>query len=75
VRFSDALVSQSSGGRNRRLRAQPHRPHPVPDFIPVIGYLDDLIIVPLAIILVIRPIPAELMARLWSQAKGRMGEG
>jgi uncharacterized membrane protein YkvA (DUF1232 family) len=33
----------------------------VPDFIPVIGYLDDLIIVPVAIVLVIRLIPAGVM--------------
>lgn len=33
----------------------------IPDFIPVLGYLDDLIIVPLGIWLVIRLIPAELM--------------
>ena len=34
----------------------------IPDFIPIIGYLDDLIIVPFGIILVIRLIPPELMA-------------
>lgn len=34
----------------------------VPDFIPVLGYLDDLIIVPLGILLVVRLIPADLMA-------------
>jgi uncharacterized membrane protein YkvA (DUF1232 family) len=34
----------------------------IPDFIPVIGYLDDLIIVPLSILLVIRLIPHEVMA-------------
>jgi uncharacterized membrane protein YkvA (DUF1232 family) len=33
----------------------------IPDFIPVIGYLDDLIIVPLGIALVIRLIPPEIM--------------
>ena len=33
----------------------------IPDFIPVIGYLDDLIIVPLGIWLVIRLIPPDLM--------------
>jgi uncharacterized membrane protein YkvA (DUF1232 family) len=34
----------------------------IPDFIPVIGYIDDLIVVPLGILLVIRLIPAEVMA-------------
>ena len=34
----------------------------IPDFIPVIGYLDDIIIVPLGILLVIRLIPPEIMA-------------
>lgn len=34
----------------------------IPDFIPVIGYLDDVIIVPLGIMLVIRLIPPEIMA-------------
>jgi uncharacterized membrane protein YkvA (DUF1232 family) len=34
----------------------------IPDFIPVIGYLDDLILVPLGIALVIRLIPPDIMA-------------
>jgi uncharacterized membrane protein YkvA (DUF1232 family) len=34
----------------------------IPDFVPVIGYLDDLIILPLGILLVIRLIPAEVIA-------------
>jgi len=34
----------------------------IPDFMPVIGYLDDLIIVPAGLLLVIRLIPAEVMA-------------
>lgn len=34
----------------------------IPDFIPVIGYLDDLIIVPLGIMLVVWMIPHEIMA-------------
>lgn len=33
----------------------------IPDFIPVLGYLDDVILVPLGILLTIRLIPAELM--------------
>lgn len=34
----------------------------IPDFIPVLGYLDDLLIVPLGILLVVRLIPPEVMA-------------
>jgi uncharacterized membrane protein YkvA (DUF1232 family) len=34
----------------------------IPDFIPVLGYLDDLIIVPLGIWLVVSLIPEEIMA-------------
>ncbi len=34
----------------------------IPDFIPVLGYLDDLIIVPLGIALVVRMIPPSIMA-------------
>jgi uncharacterized membrane protein YkvA (DUF1232 family) len=33
----------------------------IPDFIPVLGYLDDLIILPLMISLSIKLIPAEIM--------------
>jgi uncharacterized membrane protein YkvA (DUF1232 family) len=34
----------------------------IPDFIPVLGYLDDLIIVPLGIALVVKLIPPDVMA-------------
>jgi uncharacterized membrane protein YkvA (DUF1232 family) len=34
----------------------------IPDFIPVLGLLDDLLIVPLGIWLALRLVPAELMA-------------
>lgn len=34
----------------------------IPDFIPVLGYLDDLLIVPLGIWLAVRLIPDSLMA-------------
>jgi uncharacterized membrane protein YkvA (DUF1232 family) len=34
----------------------------IPDFIPVVGYLDDVLIVPLGIMLVVRMIPPEIMA-------------
>jgi uncharacterized membrane protein YkvA (DUF1232 family) len=35
----------------------------IPDFIPVLGYVDDVLIVPLGIALVIRLIPAEVMEK------------
>lgn len=34
----------------------------IPDFIPVLGLLDDMILLPLGIALVLRLIPAEVMA-------------
>ncbi len=34
----------------------------IPDFIPVLGWLDDLVIVPLGLLLAVRMIPAEVMA-------------
>jgi uncharacterized membrane protein YkvA (DUF1232 family) len=43
----------------------------IPDFIPVLGYLDDLLIVPLGILLAIRLVPAELMAEFRAEATSR----
>lgn len=40
----------------------------IPDFIPVLGYLDDLIIVPLGILLAVKLIPAALMAEVRAAA-------
>lgn len=40
----------------------------IPDFIPVLGYLDDLIIVPLGLALVVRLIPADVAASAKAQA-------
>ncbi|OBR50569.1 hypothetical protein A6456_34105 [Paraburkholderia tropica] len=34
----------------------------IPDFIPVIGYLDDAILVPLGILAVVKLVPTEIMA-------------
>lgn len=39
----------------------------IPDFIPVLGYLDDLILVPLGIIWVLKLIPPEIMAECRTQ--------
>lgn len=43
----------------------------IPDFIPVLGYLDDLIIVPLGISLTVRLIPPPVMDDLRTQAAAR----
>src|SRR5207244_2980619 len=40
----------------------------IPDFIPVIGYLDDLTVVPLGIALALKLIPAHVMADCRRQA-------
>jgi uncharacterized membrane protein YkvA (DUF1232 family) len=33
----------------------------IPDFIPVIGYLDDLVLVPLGVVLALKLVPEEVM--------------
>jgi uncharacterized membrane protein YkvA (DUF1232 family) len=43
----------------------------IPDFIPVLGYLDEVIILPIAITLVIRMIPDPLMAEFREEAQRR----
>ncbi len=40
----------------------------IPDFIPILGHLDDLLIVPLGIALAVRLIPAALMAEFRIEA-------
>jgi uncharacterized membrane protein YkvA (DUF1232 family) len=44
----------------------------IPDFIPVLGHLDDLILVPLGIILAIKLIPAPIMTECRVQAQAAM---
>src|SRR3954464_9102413 len=45
----------------------------IPDFIPVLGYLDDLLIVPLGIMLAVRLIPVALMVEFRAEAARRSG--
>jgi uncharacterized membrane protein YkvA (DUF1232 family) len=50
----------------------------IPDFVPVLGYLDDIVIVPFGILLAVKLIPPEILAehrataarsqRPWSRA-------
>lgn len=47
----------------------------IPDFIPVLGYLDDLIVLPLGIALAIRLIPPQVMADCRARADERVAEG
>jgi len=46
----------------------------IPDFIPVLGYLDDLILVPIGIALTIKMIPADVLAECRGKAQARMAQ-
>jgi len=47
----------------------------IPDFIPVLGYLDELVVLPLGILLAVRLVPAGVMAELRAEAEVRWREG
>jgi uncharacterized membrane protein YkvA (DUF1232 family) len=47
----------------------------IPDFIPVLGYLDDVILVPLGIMLALKLIPDEVLAECERKAEDMMGKG
>jgi len=46
----------------------------IPDFLPVIGYLDDIVIVPLGILLVVRLIPTEVLLEHRRAVGARQGK-
>ena len=47
----------------------------IPDFIPVLGYLDDLVIVPLGVLLALKMIPAQVMVECRAKAELAVDEG
>jgi uncharacterized membrane protein YkvA (DUF1232 family) len=47
----------------------------IPDFIPVLGYLDDLILVPLGVALALKMIPAPVMAECRMKAQETLSQG
>jgi uncharacterized membrane protein YkvA (DUF1232 family) len=47
----------------------------IPDFIPVLGYLDDLVLIPLGIALALRMIPADVMEECRAEADASMEVG
>ena len=47
----------------------------IPDFVPVLGYLDDLVLIPLGIALAIRLIPAAVMSECRARAHDASATG
>ena len=47
----------------------------VPDFIPVLGYLDDVLILPALVALTVKLIPKEVFERYRQEAEGMWEEG
>ena len=47
----------------------------IPDFIPVLGYLDDIVLIPLGITLAIKMIPGEVMEESRKRAELNLSRG
>lgn len=47
----------------------------IPDFVPVLGYVDDLILLPLGIALAIKMIPAPVLAECQAKAREALKSG
>jgi len=46
----------------------------IPDFIPILGYLDDLVLIPVGIALTLRMIPPEVMAECRTRSELAAGK-
>ena len=47
----------------------------IPDFVPVLGYLDDLILIPMGIALAIRMVPPSVLTECRARAQEVMSQG
>lgn len=47
----------------------------IPDFIPVLGYLDDVILLPILVALTVKLIPKDVFAACQAQAEGLWADG
>jgi uncharacterized membrane protein YkvA (DUF1232 family) len=47
----------------------------IPDFIPILGYLDDLILIPLGIVLAVRMIPPPILEECRARARDIAARG
>ena len=47
----------------------------IPDFIPVLGYLDDVILLPALIVITVKLIPAPVLERYRAQSEGMWKNG
>ena len=69
-RPQNTLVRQAPRRRRRAYAVSPI--DLIPDFIPVLGVLDDLVIVPLGTLLAIKMVPKEVMAECREEARNAM---
>jgi uncharacterized membrane protein YkvA (DUF1232 family) len=47
----------------------------IPDFIPVLGYLDDLVLIPLGVTLAVRMLPEDVVNAARKEAETRLADG
>jgi uncharacterized membrane protein YkvA (DUF1232 family) len=47
----------------------------IPDFVPILGYVDDLVLIPLGIAIAIKMIPADVLAECRTRAQDSFASG